>query len=97
MAARSRPTADRANKSLLFMSILSLLEISLFRVLPEMSVKGFFSEFRTFVLHDLRVGFDATIQRHGDLPGSFEHVRVFDGCFVYERIRASRRIALHYV
>src|ERR1041384_3821152 len=64
------------------------------RLLPKTAVHQLFGELHALVLEQPRVLFDATIERHADLPGTREPLRIFNRRFIGERVGAARRVAL---
>src|SRR5258705_10919567 len=49
------------------------------RLLAQVSVEQLLHHLDAAVVHQLRVGLEATVERHRDLPGPREHVRILEG------------------
>src|ERR1044071_5828769 len=101
IAARSRPAAVNRKAGLRLMGLASSLrllpEITFDWLLAQIPVQRLFGELRALVFQQLCIAFDAAVQRHADFPRSGEDIRVFDGGFVHQRVRASRRETLDYM
>src|SRR5206468_386529 len=57
-------------------------------LLAQMPVHQFFDELHAPEFHNLCVLFQSAIEEHADLPRSREHVRILDGRFIEEMVRA---------
>ena len=66
-------------------------------VLAQMPKKRFFRHFPALELHQLGVWLQTAVNRHADLPRPGEHVLVFDGRFVAERIARNGGVPFHDV
>src|SRR5262245_51770333 len=64
------------------------------RLLPKMTIEKFFGKFHTFEFQELRLLFQAPVERHAHLPGPGEDFRVLDRGLVEQHVRAPRRVAL---
>src|SRR5438067_2012698 len=63
----------------------------------HMSVHQLFDKFHALVLEELCVLVDPSVERHGDLPGTGEDIRVFDRGFVVQVVSISEIVALDHV
>jgi hypothetical protein len=62
-----------------------------------MPVHELFDELHAFEFHHLSILIQPTIDGHAHLPGSRKHLRIFDGDFVGEGVRAEGRVPLDHV
>src|SRR5207244_3690526 len=77
---------DATNRNL----ICSTLQVPrLVGPLSQMSVHQLFDKFHALVLEELCVLVDPSVERHGDLPGTGEDIRVFDRGFVVQVVSIS--------
>src|SRR5215831_19033946 len=63
----------------------------------EMTVYELFAKFYAFEFQRLNVLFDATVQRHLDLPWTREYFGILDRRFVHQVIRRERRVPLYHM
>ena len=64
-------------------------------VLAQMPEKSFLRHFPALELHQSGIRLQMAVNRHADLPRPREHVLVFDGRFVAERVARDRSVPFH--
>src|SRR5689334_14354182 len=63
-------------------------------MLPPLAVHQLFNELDAVEFDELRVLFTTSIEGHADLPGAREDIRILNGGFIPNDIRAGPRVAL---
>src|SRR5437016_4386907 len=66
-------------------------------LLPKVAVKSFFHHFNTSEIHKLRIRFEPAVERHADLPGPREYLRVLDGRFVTDDVGSLWGVSLDHM